>query len=355
MLVVLLACAGSGTEPKLGPDAPTDMGLTADTGGSDTGEPSGTDTSDCAPADAWERFELEREDHLRALAEPILACVARSDTPSPVFDGCYDWHSAVHGHWALLALGRVLGDEGFTEAAELSFTAEGVAAELDAVEAGRADEIPYGYAWLLALAVERQRAGESDLDPLAEAVADGLELYLLDLPPAGARAGVLASEYTNISWAVVHLHAWAVATGDAERAASAEDFAREVLLPVSCPVEADRTDTSGFLPPCLVRAYALRRILPDEASWLADVPEDPDLPPVTEITSAHVAGLNFSRAWGLWTLTATTGDERWRDVYLEHLQWHLDHPEYWAENYDLYAHWVAQFGVYAIVEGIDRP
>ena len=38
----------------------------------------------------------------------------------------------------------------------------------------------------------------------------------------------------------------------------------------------------------------------------------------------------------------------YRDLYLDHMTTHLNHPQYWAEDYYNYAHWVAQFGVYAI-------
>ena len=40
-------------------------------------------------------------------------------------------------------------------------------------------------------------------------------------------------------------------------------------------------------------------------------------------------------------------------MYETHVEWHLDHPEYWAENYDAYAHWVPQFGVYAVALSVE--
>jgi hypothetical protein len=59
---------------------------------------------------AWQRFLAGRDDALRALAAPIVGCVARDDTEHPVFDGCIDWHSSVHATYALHAVSRHTGD-----------------------------------------------------------------------------------------------------------------------------------------------------------------------------------------------------------------------------------------------------
>ncbi len=75
---------------------------------------------------------------------------------TPVFYGCFDWHSAVHGHWLLVRLLRLYPDESDTaqvEAAlETSFQPQAVAAEVAYMaREERADfERPYGAAWLQA-------------------------------------------------------------------------------------------------------------------------------------------------------------------------------------------------------------
>ena len=87
-------------------------------------------------------------------------------TPSelpPVFYGCFDWHSSVHGHWLLVRLLRTATDtlpmemqQEIAAALDRSFTASGVQAEVAYFEAeGRkAFERPYGVAWLLQLTAE---------------------------------------------------------------------------------------------------------------------------------------------------------------------------------------------------------
>ena len=46
----------------------------------------------------------------RALAAAVREALARADTDHIAFHGCIDWHSAVHGTWALTAYTRMTGD-----------------------------------------------------------------------------------------------------------------------------------------------------------------------------------------------------------------------------------------------------
>ncbi|WP_256937071.1 DUF2891 family protein, partial [Enterobacter chuandaensis] len=112
----------------------------------------------------------------------------------PIFYGCFDWHSAVHGYWLLLRCVRLypelpsrneivaLFDEHLTE--------QNVAKELAYFTAPfRASfERPYGYGWLLALAQELkqsslpQAAGwYQTLEPLTQDIRNRLVDYLSKL------------------------------------------------------------------------------------------------------------------------------------------------------------------------------
>src|SRR5271157_6346468 len=74
---------------------------------------------------------------------------------TPAFCGCFDWHSAVHGHWLLVRLIRAFPDAPFVVPARAalaaSLTPEHIVAEVAYLRgAGRSDfERPYGLAWLL--------------------------------------------------------------------------------------------------------------------------------------------------------------------------------------------------------------
>lgn len=306
------------------------------------------DDDTAAPADP---FLDARDGWLDELAVPILDCVGSADTNAPAFHGCYDWHSAVHGTWALLALSRLTGDPGYAEVADAQLTPEAIAGELADLESGALSaEIPYGYAWLLTLAGERD-----DLDPLAMVAEAQLADWVEGLSAEQAERAALAPDYQNLSWALLNLWQQADRTGDGARREQWEDAVRELLLPLDCPLEADESPTN-FFPPCLHRALAIATVLPPEeaSAWAAtSLPEELVLTPVTEFPRAHLAGQNFSRTWGLWALWELTGDARYRDSYVEHLTAHMATPEYWADDYDSYAHWVAQFGVYGLAMSYD--
>src|SRR5512132_3239062 len=79
---------------------------------------------------------------------------------TPAFYGCYDWHSAVHGHWLLARLARTFPDAPFAAPARAALqqriTPENIAQEVKYMngEGRAAFERPYGLAWLLQLGQE---------------------------------------------------------------------------------------------------------------------------------------------------------------------------------------------------------
>jgi hypothetical protein len=70
---------------------------------------------------------------------------------SPAFHGCFDWHSAVHGHWALVRLLRTQPDLPNAAAVRAALgrhlTPERIAGEVATLgaERNRTFERPYGY------------------------------------------------------------------------------------------------------------------------------------------------------------------------------------------------------------------
>ena len=81
----------------------------------------------------------------------------------PSFYGCYDWHSAVHNHWALLKL--YITHPNLPEADKIrqklntSFSEQAIAEETAFFERNEEGwfEFPYGQAWLLKIADELHR------------------------------------------------------------------------------------------------------------------------------------------------------------------------------------------------------
>lgn len=253
---------------------------------------------------------------------------------TPAFYGCYDWHSAVHGHWLLARLARRFPDAPLAgkarEALDKSLTPQNVAAEVAYLEGpGRNTfERPYGLAWLLQLAAELREWG----DPQAERWAKALE----PLERAAARRirnwapklsfPIRTGEHNQTAFGFGLILDWARSTNDLETSTLLEARIRDLYLKDrDCPL-AYEPSGEDFLSPCLGETDLARRVLSPEAfaEWLSAflplIPRDGRgdwLQPgvVTDPTDgklAHLDGLNLSRAWMLEGIAASlpAGDRR---------------------------------------------
>ena len=239
---------------------------------------------------------------------------------TPAFYGCYDWHSAVHGHWLLARLVREFPNEPFAtgaiKALETNLTPATIAGEVAYFNApGRETfERPYGLAWLLQLAAELREmqtpdaaALSSTLKPLEAAVVARLKAWLPKLAYP-IREG--EHPQTAFSFGLILDYA---RTNDPALAVMVVDKVREFhLKDRDCPISYEPSG-QDFLSPCIAEADLMRRVLaPNEfARWLTaflpGIPKtgsDAWLPigVVTDKTDGklgHLDGLNLSRAWML--------------------------------------------------------
>jgi hypothetical protein len=240
---------------------------------------------------------------------------------TPVFFGCFDWHSAVHGHWTLVRLLRSFPDENWSPEARGvlndHFTEERIAGEVKYVgcpeRAGF--ERPYGLAWLLQLILECREWKDTDaetwadrLEPLEQIAAERFSNWLPKLTHP-----VRSGEHSQTAFALGLVFDWAQGT---KNAPMLEQVIERALLFYVNDFDAPlHYEPSGqdFLSPALAGADLMRRILePTEFGiWLeAFLPQlslgDPEtwLTPV-EVSDpsdgklAHLDGLNLSRAWML--------------------------------------------------------
>jgi hypothetical protein len=291
---------------------------------------------------------------------------------TPAFFGCYDWHSAVHGHWLLARLARRMPEAPFAAEARAalarSLTSGNVAAELRYLQGkGRVSfERPYGLAWLLQLAAELRewpsaeaRGWSAALEPLEAAAAARLSEWL----PKLSRP-VRAGEHSQTAFALGLVLDWARGAGDPGRAARLEARARELYAgDRDCPLSYEPSG-EDFLSPCLAEADLMRRLLAPgayaawlraflpvlprngSAAWLAPAvvtdPTDPKL--------AHLDGLNLSRAWMLEGIASglPAGDRRitaLRAAAAAHREAGLRAVT--GEHYEG-GHWLGTFAVYLV-------
>jgi Protein of unknown function (DUF2891) len=328
---------------------------------------------------------------------------------TPAFYGCFDWHSAVHGHWLLARLARLYPEADFAPRARAalaeSLTPEHIAAEVAYLEGpGRASfERPYGLAWLLQLEAElaewggtaKGGSGAADgggggaggaaaagkaaergapvpatgdpdarrwaetLAPLVAAARERLAAWLPKLAYP-----IRIGEHAQTAFSFGLMLDWARTVGD-------DDFAALLTGRIDAFYRGDRDcplayEPSGedFLSPCLAEADLLRRVLPPQAfaAWLQGslptLPADPAadwLPPalVTDRADpklAHLDGLNLSRAWMLEGIASglPPADPR-RPALLATARRHREAslPAVTGEHYEG-GHWLGTFATYLV-------
>jgi len=290
----------------------------------------------------------------------------------PAFHGSYDWHSCVHMHWLLVLLRRLhpaLPRRDAIDALLLRhLSPPNVAAECAylARPDAAAFERPYGWAWLLKLALELRLDGDSvaqtlstNLAPLAQAF---VERYLAYLPKVRypARHGVHSNTAFGVAFAL-----------DYARHADRGDLESLCVAKVLEWYDADRDapvahEPSGadFLSPALIEADLMRRVLPwaQFAQWL-----DGWLPGLAEGRPAsllspvevsdrgdpqivHLDGLNLSRAWCFRCIASGLPDDDPRQSTLRAAEAaHLAAGMAGLESGDyLGAHWLASFAALAL-------
>src|SRR5215470_20028831 len=81
-----------------------------------------------------------------ALARQVAYCSQRRDTNHPAFRGCVDWHSSVHGVWALTAYQRATGDAQYAPLLASILNAQALAREQEHLRQAPLFEKPYGRA-----------------------------------------------------------------------------------------------------------------------------------------------------------------------------------------------------------------
>ena len=292
----------------------------------------------------------------------------------PAFFGCFDWHSAVHGHWLLVRLRRAFPDLPerlqIDETLASHFTAEALEAELAYLKQPNRGsfERTYGWAWLLKLHEELLRAG----DEMAKGWARALEplathfvgRYLAFLPRQDYP--IRSGQHANTAFGLLFAAEYATAVSHAALSGLVKERAMAYF-----GADRDypgRLEPSGedFFSPALMEAHLMQRILPREkfaAWWHAFLPKTAEGQPEplfrpakvsdrSDLKIVHLDGLNLSRAWSLRHVAAGLPAEDPAVPVLQksaaaHAKASLPHVS--SGNY-AGEHWLATFALLMLVE-----
>jgi hypothetical protein len=314
-----------------------------------------------------------KPDHV--LNDPADVCAPR--TLHPAFYGCFDWHSAVHGHWMLVRLLRLFPElpDGKTARMLLSgnLTAANLRAEAAYLHAPHRQsfERMYGWAWLLKLAEELHgwededgREWSGNLLPLADAI---VAMYMDFLPKQKypIRTGVHPNTAFGLAFALDYARECRVSQLEqlvSERACTY--YQADTNYPASWEPGGE-----DFFSPSLVEADLMRRVLAPAQfrAWFhrylpgisqgrpKSLLEPAAVTDRNDPKLVHLDGLDLSRAWCMHSIASALPDEDpARKVLLASAIRHTEAAlEYVASGDYLGEHWLASFAVYLLSTATD--
>jgi hypothetical protein len=285
----------------------------------------------------------------------------------PAFYGCFDWHSSVHGHWALLNIIKELPNfkerDSILKKLQENITKENVLKEVmyfDDVH-NNTFERTYGWAWLLKISETLQdwdtteaKNLHKNLQPLVTLIENK---YIEFLPKL--KYPIRVGEHPNTAFGMSFALDYAKKYSPKLEALIIEKAKEYYLNDKGCPITWE-PGGFDFLSPCLQEASLMLKVLPKDefVIWLdAFLPDFRNNPAsyleVAEVTDrsdgklAHLDGLNFSRTWCLYEMGNALNNDKMLNLANKHFNYSykkMDSGEYAG------AHWLASFALYAILK-----
>jgi hypothetical protein len=288
----------------------------------------------------------------------------------PAFYGCYDWHSCVHMHWALVRLLRLapvaLPASDVRAVLNDHLTADALATEADYFVGHPRFERPYGWGWALMLAHELStwddpdaRRWAANIRPLADSIA---ELFVAWLARAtyASREGAHANSAFGLARALplarARAHDGAPSLLEAIGQAAHRWYGDDTNSPAGW-----EPNGGDFLSPALTEAELMSEVLRPAAfaDWLdrflpgltnghpSSLFEPAIVSDPTDGQIIHLHGLNLYRAYAYQRLAGMLADADPRGPVLwnaarRHAQASL--PAVCGGDY-MAEHWLASYAV----------
>jgi hypothetical protein len=281
---------------------------------------------------------------LGELAETVYSALQVRDTKHPVFHGSWDWHSAVHGHWALLRLAEHVGDTQVVDALLGRLCPADLERELAYLIDNPNFELPYGRAWLLLLLRDLEACfGLTQHRGGGEQIAAGL-LEWLNTCALSPDVG----EYMNPCWVLLRLYDWSEHVGDKETCRLLSRMVHRHFRVQGMRPEQDFTRPEFFTRWGL-QVLLLSRVLGagPAVSWVEEQGlDEAALRPLSQFDSVHHLGMNASRSWAFAELFALSGEPKWQRADAAHFEASMVLYDVHRNEHAEFGHWVPQFIVF---------
>ncbi|PVH25035.1 DUF2891 domain-containing protein [Sphingobacterium corticibacter] len=285
----------------------------------------------------------------------------------PIFYGCFDWHSSVHGYWSIVKLMKSFKD--LDQNDEVRGTLNAMITDKNAeIEKSFFEdknnlsfERTYGWAWLFKLQEELITWEDADAKRWSQSLQPMVDLLrgkLLDYLPKLVYP-IRSGKHDNTAFGLSLMYDYALTAKDEALAdAITEHAIRLYQNDKNCDFSYEPSG-SDFLSPCLEEAYLMSKVLDNRAykTWLNEFlpqmyAEDFKLEPAivkdrTDGQLVHLDGLNYSRAACLYGIAhQVPALAHLREIADAHLAFTL--PNLGKEDDYMGSHWLGTFALYAI-------
>lgn len=284
----------------------------------------------------------------------------------PIFYGCFDWHSSVHGYWSIVNIIKTFPeldpDLKIRELLDQALTQEHVERELLFFKDpnNRNFERTYGWAWFFKLHSELLTWEDPDaqkwaqiLQPMADLFIERYDEYLPKLHYP-IRTGTHDNSAFSMSLSIDYAR---VTDNQAFEQLLVKHAKRLFYSDKSCSL-AFEPSGHDFLSPCLEQAALMSKILntTEYESWLKGfLPElfqanfNMEVGLVSDRTDGHLVhldGLNFSRATSLKIIASKLEQLHYLNILAEkHFQ--AAYKNITQDDY-MGSHWLGSFALYSL-------
>ena len=288
---------------------------------------------------------------------------------TPSFYGCWDWHSAVHGHWAMVKILKdfpeISNREIILSKLDKNLSKENLNKEYEFFKQKFANgfERTYGWAWLMKLYsellswdYEKAQIWAINMKPLVDLLSERTILFL-DKLSKPLRPGT----HANTAFSFSLMIEYAQIADDKALFNKIKDFSiKNFLGDINCPVNYEPSGTD-FISPCLAEAGLMSLLLNNSEfnKWLykffpsfdkrnfGSIINPPEVLDPKDPGIGHLIGLMFHRAWTLKDiaekLDSKTDKKLFKSIAKKHSKKGYDimfESGYGGE------HWLATFAIY---------
>ena len=240
---------------------------------------------------------------------------------TPSFYGCWDWHSAVHGHWSMVKILKEFPNikeaENIRKIIRKNLNKNNLEKEFQFFQNDFAKgfERTYGWAWLMLLYSELEtwddieaKNWSKNLKPLVDLLSERTIIFLNKLSKP-LRPGT----HANTAFSFSLMYEYAQKTNNEKLLNKIKEYSiKHFSYDKNCPVNYEPSGTD-FLSPCLAEASLMSKILSEKEfnNWLSkffpsfkeenfgSIITPPEVLDPKDPGIGHLIGLMFHRAWTL--------------------------------------------------------